>query len=37
MQPMRKFTAGVQLFDNIRERGMIYVDKTEGRHLRDAL
>ena len=29
MQPIRKFTAGVQLFDNIRERGMIYVDKTD--------
>ena len=29
MQPMRKFTAGVQLFDDIRERGLIYVDKTD--------
>ena len=29
MQPMRKFTAGVQLFDNIRERELIYVDKTD--------
>ena len=29
MQPIRKFTAGVQLFDDIRERGLIYVDKTD--------
>ena len=29
MQTMRRFTAGIQLFDNIRERELIYVDKTD--------
>ncbi|MBQ1606375.1 MAG: AAA family ATPase, partial [Bacteroidales bacterium] len=29
MQTVRRFTAGIQLFDNIRERELIYVDKTD--------
>jgi len=29
MQIVRRFTAGIQLFDNIRERELIYVDKTD--------
>ena len=29
MQQIRRFTAGIQLFDNIRERELIYVDKTD--------